>query len=163
MKEYVSNQENTDLIKEAAVAYNPTPPKYAQLKVIIGGAHPLNNEMDLIHISRSGLPKKTLFSLSEKLNISMERLSQLLNISHRTIQRKGDDDHLSVHVSEQILSIAEVIRRGYEVFDTPERFEFWVHCQLPSLNYKRPIDYLDTTFGTNMILNIMGRIEHGIY
>ena len=119
--------------------------------------------MDLIQLTRSGLPKKSLDTLSTKLGISMERLSQLLNISIRTLQRKSPTDKLSVHVSEHMLSIAEVVMRGTEVLGSERSFETWLHSTLTSLDDRKPIDIMDTSIGTQLILNILGRIEHGVY
>lgn len=164
---YKSAKDNIPQVKEAAVNYLPSQTKYSQLVSIIGGSKALkkdiNNEMDLIHITRTGLPKKTLDALAKKLGISMERMSALLHISHRTLQRKSPTDHLSVHVSEQILSIAEVIRKGIEVMGDQDRLEQWLHSELSSLNRKKPIDLMDTTFGTRLLIRILGRIEHGVY
>ena len=167
MKKYPINSSLSEsLVKESEIIYGHSK-KYSKLAVILGGENALDNpiksEMDLIHISRVGLPKKTLDSLSLKLGISMERLSKLLHISHRTLQRKSSSDHLSAHVSEQILAMAEVIRKGLEVFGNEKNLEIWLHSAMPSLDYRKPIDLMDTTFGTRMLLRIFGRIEHGVY
>lgn len=149
------------------MSYQAPPLRYAQLATILGGKgsfkHMPTSEMDLIYASRTGLPKRTLTALVSKLNISMERLSELLHISHRTIQRKEPDAHLGVHVSEQVLAIAEVIRRGLEVMGSDEALVRWLHSELQSLDNKKPIDLMDTSFGTQLLLKILGRIEHGIF
>lgn len=152
---------------EAAVSYQKLTPRYAQLTAILGGKsamkHKINSEMDLIQASREGLPKRTLTALAHKLDISMERLSGLLHISHRTLQRKGPSEHLSVHVSEQILAIADVVRKGLELFGSDERFALWLHSDLQSLDFQKPLDFMDTSFGTQILLKILGRIEHGVF
>ncbi len=164
---YDSNLPNASL-QEAALSYETQQTKYSQLVAIIGGKKALkkdiNSEMDLVDVTRVGLPKKSLDTLAKKLGVSMERMSALLHISHRTIQRKLPTDHLSVHVSEQILSIAEVVRKGLEVFEDDEQeLEEWLHGPISSLDYKKPIDLMDTTFGTRILIKILGRIEHGVY
>jgi len=164
---YNSLNEDIPQINEAIASYNSSNTRYSQLVSIIGGTKTLkkdiSNEMDLINITRVGLPKKSLDALAKKLGVSMERMSALLHISHRTLQRKSPSDHLSVHVSEQILSIAEVIRKGVEVMGDQDRLEIWLHSELSSLNHKKPIDLMDTTFGTRLLIRILGRIEHGVY
>lgn len=160
-------QEDPIQVKEAAVSYKTSPHRYSQLVAIIGGAKALkkdiSNEMDLINITRIGLPKKSLDALAKKLGVTMERMSSLLHISHRTLQRKLPTDHLSVHVSEQILSIAEVVRKGIEVLGDQDRLEIWLHSELGAIDYKKPIDLMDTTFGTRLLIRMLGRIEHGVY
>lgn len=159
--------EDAAQAQEAAISYNTSPQRYSQLVAIIGGTKALkkdiSNEMDLIHITRLGLPKRSLDTLAKKLGISMERMSSLLHISHRTLQRKLPTDHLSVHVSEQILSIAEVIRKGIDVLGDEDRLEIWLHSELSAIGHKKPIDLMDTTFGTRLLIRMLGRIEHGVY
>lgn len=160
-------RKDESTISEATVAYRSASDRYTDLITVLGGAQTIknkvHNKMDLIQLTRSGLPKKSLDTLSTKLGISMEKLSQLLNISIRTLQRKNPTDKLSVHVSEHMLSIAEVIMRGTEVLGSERSFETWLHSTLTSLDDRKPIDIMDTSIGTQLILNILGRIEHGVY
>ena len=154
-------------VSEPAVSYSAQSDRYNHLLTLLGGTKTIkskvHNELDLILLTRAGLPKKSLDTLSAKLGISMERLSRLLNISLRTLQRKKDTDHLSIHVSEQILAIAEVVIRGIEVLGSQQSLEIWLHSQLAFLNNRKPIDIMDTTIGTQLLLKILGRIEHGVY
>ncbi len=59
--------------------------------------------------------------------------------------------------------IAEVIRRGREVLGSPDAFSSWSKTNLSSLDNRTPISYLDTSFGINITLRILGRIEHGVF
>lgn len=170
MKEYEARKSTgirKSSVSEAVASYSPTRSKYTQLTTILGGKHNLSktiaSEMDLIDLSRVGLPRKTLDILAAKMGVSMEKLSHLLHISIRTIQRKAATDHLSVHVSEQLLAMAEVIRRGHEVLGDEHQLEVWLHSELAALDHKKPIDLMDTTFGTGILLKILGRVEHGVY
>jgi putative toxin-antitoxin system antitoxin component (TIGR02293 family) len=141
--------------------------KYQRMVSILGGSvavgHTINNDIDLIEISRKGLPKSVIQTLSTILSISMEKMSQLLHISHRTIQRKNDSDLLNIHSTEQVLEIAEVISRGIEVLGSLDAFTSWLHSEVRHLDYQKPIDYLDTSFGTTLIKDALGRIEQGVY
>ena len=160
-------KENNVTVREPAVAYRSATDRYTDLLSVLGGSETINNmvtnDMDLILLTRSGLPKKSLDTLSAKLGISMEGLSQLLNISLRTLQRKEPTDKLSIHVSEHMLAIAEVILRGTEVMGSQQSLETWLHSALTSFNDLKPIDIMDTSIGTQLILNTLGRIEHGVY
>ena len=167
MTNVIMNLAKISTVSEPAVAYSAQSDRYNHLLTLLGGTKTIkskvHNELDLILLTRAGLPKKSLDTLSAKLGISMERLSRLLNISLRTLQRKKDTDHLSIHVSEQILAIAEVVIRGIEVLGSQQSLEIWLHSQLAFLNNRKPIDIMDTTIGTQLLLKILGRIEHGVY
>ncbi len=122
----------------------------------------VNSDIDLITITRKGLPKSVVYSVCEVLEVSMDRLSELLHISHRTLQRKSDDDLLGVSTTEQLFQIAEVVSNGIEVFDTLDNFRKWLHSTPYIFNGQKPLDFLDTRFGIQYVKNILGRIAHGI-
>lgn len=165
MAKFKSTTESTSAVAETSAAYQIV--SYSRLRVILGGPKnikdEIKSEMDIIQLSRQGLPRRTLDIIGSYLGISMERLSILLHISHRTLQRKAGDDLLSVHISERVLSLAEVIMRGIEVFGSEEDFRLWIHSEIPSIEYKLPLDLLDTSIGSSLVIRLMGRIEHGVY
>lgn len=166
MKNYTIEETILNLTNEPQAFYNLNN-KYDRIVSVLGGSvnvgKPIKNDFDLINITRQGLPKSAVTSLSKILGISMEKMSDLLHVSHRTIQRKRNTDLLNTYSTEQVLEIAEVISRGIEVLGTLEDFTAWLHSKIRHLNYKKPIHFLDTHFGTNMVLDTLGRIEHGIY
>ncbi len=166
MEKY-SSKDSTQGIASEPEAFYRLENKYDRISSILGAPTfletKIHSDLDLIEISRKGLPKFVVYRIGELLNVSMDKMSSLLHVSHRTIQRKSDKDLLNTYSSEQILEIAEVISRGIEVLGTIEAFTAWCHAELPGLGYKKPIDFLDTTFGTNMVLATLGRIEYGVF
>ncbi|PVW14526.1 type II RES/Xre toxin-antitoxin system antitoxin [Marixanthomonas spongiae] len=155
-----------NLVQEPEVFYR-IQNKYDRIISVLGGStqvsQVVNSDIDLIKITRKGLPTSVVSTLSKVLGISMEKMSNLLHISHRTIQRKGSNDLLNVYSTEQILEIADVISRGIEVLGTLDNFTAWLHSEVRALNYAKPLDFLDTSFGTKLVKDILGRIEHGVY
>ena len=155
-----------NLVQEPEVFYR-IQNKYDRIISVLGGStqvsQVVNSDIDLIEITRKGLPTSVVSTLSAVLGISMEKMSSLLHISHRTIQRKNSSDLLNVYSSEQILEIADVISRGIEVLGTLDNFTSWLHSDVRALNYAKPLDFLDTSFGTKLVKDILGRIEHGVY
>lgn len=166
MKSYTPQTHIISLAQEPEQFYNLIS-KYDKIKSVLGGSSnfkdPITSDLDLISISRKGLPKSVIVTISGLLGVSMEKMSALIHISHRTIQRKNPEDLLNVYSTEQILEIAEVISKGIEVFNSIDQFTKWLHQDIRYLNFQKPLDYLDTSFGTKMVLDILGRIEHGVY
>lgn len=155
-----------NLVKEPAIFYTLNN-KYDRIVSVLGGSaqvgHAIHSDLDLIQITRKGLPKSVVATISNILGISMEKMSSLIHVSLRTIQRKDDKELLNVYSTEQILEIAEVVSRGVEVLGTIEAFTKWLHQDLRALDYAKPLDFLDTSFGTNLIKDMLGRIEQGVY
>src|SRR5699024_7806246 len=65
----------------------------------------IENDLDLVRLTRSGISKKSLLNLIEFSGISITEMSEILPISLRTIQRYGKDDKFPTYVSDHILSI----------------------------------------------------------
>ncbi len=165
MKDYGSHQEIGNAVKEPASIYK-LENRYDRMVSLLGGSRMVgqvvNSDVDLVSLSRHGLPKSTASNLSEVLGLSMEQFSKLLHVSLRTLQRKDDKELLSVYSTEQLLEIASLVSRGIEVFATLENFKSWLHSSPYILNGQRPVDFLDTRFGIHYLKDLMGRIEQGI-
>jgi putative toxin-antitoxin system antitoxin component (TIGR02293 family) len=119
--------------------------------------------MDLYELGKSGIPKQSLLFLAASINVSMRVISQLLHITERTLQRKKDHDRLNEALSEQVIQIAEVYSRGTEVFDSADDFKAWVNTENRALGNKTPIELLSSRYGAQMVLDELGKIEHGVF
>ena len=165
IKPYPIQEESPMILEEAAVAYGTQP--FETLRVILGGnknlKKSLSGDFDLINLSRAGIKKSTLKSLAEYLGINMETMSMLLHSSYRNIQRKDEDELLDTLKTEKVLELAAFAQRGIEVIGDKESFAEWLHSPLVSLGNKTPLNFLDTSFGIQMLTKLLGRLEQGVY
>ncbi len=143
-KSYSTDQELTSIILEPAGSYFFQP-------------------NDLISITRHGIFKRNLSLLAEKLSFTMNEISRVLHVSERTLQRYKDEDRLSSDISERTLMLTNLYERGVEVFENADNFTDWLRTPLPAFNNQKPIQLLDTSFGFQLILDELGRIEHGVF
>lgn len=159
-REYSIKEEVSSLAEEPAV-------KYKSLNVILGGKQsinqPVSGDFDLIALTREGIKKSSLKSLSAHLGITMEVMSRLLHSSHRNMQRKDEDELLDTLKTEKVLELAAFAQRGIDVIGSKEAFIEWLHTPLVSLNNKSPLEFLDTSFGIQLLQKLMGRLEQGVY
>jgi putative toxin-antitoxin system antitoxin component (TIGR02293 family) len=157
---YTASENPSSIVSEAAIQYDT-------LKAIMGGNKSvpknISNEMDLINLSRHGIRKSSLKSLAHYLGITMDKMSSLLHTSHRNIQRKDEDELLDTLKTEKVLELAAFIKRGMDVIGSEDGFREWLHSPILALGNRKPIDFLDTTFGIQMALKVLGRLEQGVY
>ncbi|OGP74080.1 MAG: hypothetical protein A2V86_07330 [Deltaproteobacteria bacterium RBG_16_49_23] len=132
---------------------------------ILGGQKALHmriqKRQDLIALSDHGVTKGALLNLARYLSFPIDQIAELLPISGRTIQRYAPRQHFNRAVSEQILQIAEVVAKGVEVFEDKNHFLIWMKQPNVALGNKTPLNLLNSRFGTQMVLDELGRIEHG--
>ncbi|MCA9731819.1 MAG: DUF2384 domain-containing protein [Lewinellaceae bacterium] len=136
-----------------------------ELKQILGDKSiefELENRLDLIKLSRKGLSLKNLFSILEYTSLTVKDLVKIIPLSERQLQRYSKDQILRTDISVQLLQISELYSRGYEVFGSREKFRKWMEHPNMALSSVKPIELLDTSFGIQLILDEIGRIEHGI-
>lgn len=91
--------------------------------------------------------------------------SNFLDINIRTLQRyRKEKNHVFKQIqSEKIFELAEVISLGNEVFDSPDNFTLWLETPSIALGDNKPIDLLDTSYGKDIVISELNRIEHGIF
>ena len=65
--------------------------------------------------------------------------------------------------SERMVEMAKLYSKGEEVFGTIDNFKEWMNTTLLPLGNKKPKEFLDTSLGINMLMNELGRIQHGIF
>jgi putative toxin-antitoxin system antitoxin component (TIGR02293 family) len=138
----------------------------SQIEKILGGQRVLHmriqKRQDLIALGHHGVTKDALLNLAKYLSFSMNQIAELLPITERTLQRYTRSQHFNRAVSEQILQIAEVVAKGMEVFEDKNNFLTWMKQPNVALGNKAPLSLLGSRFGTEMVLDELGRIEHGV-
>ncbi len=123
----------------------------------------IQNQLDLIELSNKGVTKDALLHLAKYLSFTMSQIAALLPVSERTILRYTKKKHFNRYVSEQILQLAEVAAKGVEVFESKDKFLSWINHPNKALANKTPLSLLNSRFGTGIVLDELGRIEHGVY
>ena len=133
---------------------------------LLGGKKALGREvrtrMDLIDLSRKGVPKEALLHLAKFMGLPVSKMAALLPVTERTIQRYAAKEHFDRVVSENILHLAEVVVRGLEVFEDHDSFMAWVDQPSTALGGRSPKSLLPSRFGIDMVLDELTRIEHGV-
>ncbi len=138
----------------------------AQVLDIIGVRRPFRGRrgtpLDLVDLGERGLPKASLLELAKFLKLTTAQVARLLPVTERTIQRYSKAQHFNRAVSERIIDIAQVAARGVEVFDDRDRFLDWLARPSLPLGNRTPFELLASQLGTDLVVDELGRIEHGI-
>lgn len=128
-----------------------------------GVAYHADNNLALIELSRKGISKKSLLDLSESSSISIRTMAKLLPVTDRTIQRYREDQKFSRDVSEHIILIAKVVEKAFDVLEDQPKVSEWLNTPLLALGKRTPLSLLDTSFGAQMVIDELGRLEYGVY
>lgn len=122
----------------------------------------LDDKLGLIKLSRKGLTYKNLLAILKYTSLSIKDIAKILPLSERQLQRYTEDQVLRTDISVQLLLMLELYSRGYEVFGSREKFRRWMELPNVALSSIQPLELLDTSLGIQLVLDEIGRIEHGI-
>ena len=166
---YSNEPEESQILSEPFVAYGNVRDVAAMRTIDLMGMEgkrgfaDIKNENDFINVIRTGLPKQAMTHLMQIADLSLNEMASIVHTSDRTLRRYGPQQKLSEQQSERMIEMARLYSRGEEVFGTMEKFKEWMNTILLPFGNKRPKEFLDTSLGINMIMDELGRIEHGIF
>lgn len=109
------------------------------------------------HKAYAEISKNYIKSILKKARLSVQELIGIIPISIDTYKRKTV---FNSGVTEKILEIEEVYNRGLETFG--ESFHDWMNTTNIALGNVAPKTLLHNSFGVRMLLDEIGRMEHGI-
>jgi len=139
----------------------------AQVGEILGGekilGKKLESKMDLVELGSIGVTKNAVSHLANYLSLSWKQVADLLPVTERTLQRYTSHQHFNPAVSEQVLHIAEVLAKGTEVFQEKRKLLLWLNTPHKVFSGNTPFAMLCSRFGTELVLEELGRIEFGVY
>lgn len=159
-------QEN--ILSEPHASYASPEPASARSAMLMMGIEgkkgmSVSNDSDLITVIRSGIPRIAMDHLMEIADISLTEMSAIIHTSDRTLRRYTPAQKLSQEQSERMVELARLYSRGEQVLGSLAEFREWMNTKLMAFGNSRPKEYLDTSLGINMIMDELGRIEHGIF
>ena len=121
------------------------------------------NTDDIISALKQGFPADSFDKLRDRLKVADNLLSKIVQIPKRTLTRRRQDGRLRTDESERVLRIARVYDKTLDVLENEEAAENWLKKSARGLGYKIPLEYADTELGAQEVINLLGRIEHGVF
>ncbi len=172
-------EKNLPLVNEIAVVEEPLSLYYSEsnsklqafIKRTIGvlgmsglpSFSKIHSITDFISVIRLGIPKKAIDNLLANTGLTVTEISKIIGTSDRTLRRYTATQKLNPEQSERLIELARLYSRGEEVFDGMDNFKEWMNSSVMALGDKKPKEFLDTSIGIGLLMNELGRIEHGIF
>jgi len=107
---------------------------------------------------------KDFKKIADKVPFTLQEWSEILHISERTLQRYAKaNSNFPFSVTDRILHIDKLIKRGSHVFGSMEKFIGWLRENPFMLEGRLSFQSLRSIEGVNMVFTQLGRIEHGLF
>jgi putative toxin-antitoxin system antitoxin component (TIGR02293 family) len=119
---------------------------------------------DSIEVVRRGLSIESFKRVANYYQLSDAQMSKVVGTSVRTIVRlQKEDKPLNAAWSDRLYRLARVAAQAQDVFESADTATSWLKRPNRGLNGYAPIDLLDTDAGTEHVVELLDRIEYGVY
>ncbi len=107
-----------------------------------------------------GLPKAAFDQLKAVTGIPGDFLASVVGIPARTLARR---EVFKPDETGAILRVAAAFQKTLEVFEDLKEARTWFSNSKRALGGASPLEFCDTEPGAAEVVNLLGRIEHGVF
>lgn len=120
--------------------------------------------LKLVDAVRSGFHFSRAERAYKRMGFTLEEVAVSVGVPARTLhRRKKEDARLLPSESEKMLRFVRVAARAMDVLGTEANAKAWIRSPIPALRGATPASLLDTDIGTEAVLDVLTRIDHGVY
>ncbi|HMP91780.1 MAG TPA: DUF2384 domain-containing protein [Phnomibacter sp.] len=121
------------------------------------------DKLIVIAVIRQGVSYSLFNSIKEATPFTEENWAEFLDLSTKSLHRyKQTSKTFRPLQSEKIIEMAEVTHVGLDVFGDMEKFKLWLETPNFSLGNLKPIELLKDSYGKELVVSELTRINYGI-
>lgn len=145
----------------ALKSFKPKPSYKANFWCILGIEDVNTARNESVH---QGFKPTVYRNIIEKTRLSQSEFHSITLIPISTIKRRlKNNERFSTQESDVMYRLAMLIKLATDLFDNEQRALEWIREKVYGLNGKRPIDMISTTADFEIVTDLIGRIEHGVF
>ena len=118
------------------------------------------SDFEFIPLIRAGLPSEVLWAVVNASAISEDVLCKSLRIDAHDHSKPA---RLKPAESELIYRFSKALVTAMTILGDKAKAREWLLTENKALKYNRPIDLLDTAIGFDDVMNLLHRIDYGVY
>ena len=135
---------------------------YAVLNLL--GLSVSSSSKDIVDTIQSGFSQNNFNKVKSALGFNDAEMAKVLSLSESSLTRMKSLNKFSSTSSDRLFKLAEAAAFGLIVFNgSHNHLKKWLKTNLKPFDGKRPLDYMTNHYGIDMVIQALGRIEHGIY
>ncbi|MGR5209450.1 type II RES/Xre toxin-antitoxin system antitoxin [Vibrio rotiferianus] len=142
-------------------SFKPKPPHKANFWFMLGIEDAETGRTDAVH---KGFEPKVYRNIVERVKLSQSEFQHVTLIPVSTIKRRlKNEERFNTQESDAIYRLAMLLKLATELFDDEGRALVWMRENVYGLGGKRPLDMVSTTVDFEIVKDLIGRLEHGVF
>lgn len=118
---------------------------------------------ELVRRVSEGFPYEVVETFRKNVALSAGEVAELVGINPRTLGRRKRGGRLHADESDRVLRLSRVYARALGLFGGDlQRARRWLSTPKVALGGETPLDYSRVDVGAQEVVDLIGRIEHGI-
>lgn len=125
----------------------------------------LKDTILIIGVIKSGVPYSLFNLIQDYTPFTESDWAKFLNISVKSMHRYKMEPGFTfkpIH-SEKIIEMSEVTKIGLDVFGSMEELKLWLNTPNYALGNLKPIELITDSYGKELVIGELTRIDHGIF
>jgi len=123
----------------------------------------LKDKGAIMSLIRVGISFKLFTLIKQIAPFSEKNWAEVLDLSTKSLKRYEQQKKPFRSIqSEKIIEISEVTQMGLDTFGNIERFKLWLETPTVALGNVKPIELLNDSYGKDLVLGELTRINYGI-
>ncbi|WP_372881532.1 antitoxin Xre/MbcA/ParS toxin-binding domain-containing protein [Psychromonas sp.] len=111
-----------------------------------------------------GFKPQVYRNIIERTKLTQSEFHNVTHIPVSTIKRRlKNDERFNTQESDAIYRFAMLIKLATELFNDEQQALKWIRESVYGLGGKRPLDMVSTTVDFEIVKDLIGRVEHGVF
>ncbi len=119
---------------------------------------------ELYRALEDGLPYRVYTELTELLDLRKQDLAEIMGIAPATMRRRIKAGRFNQNESDKLYRLVQIFSAACDLFEGDFKgAQRWLTRQVKGLGGARPIDMIATSAQTDAALDLVSRLEHGVF
>lgn len=111
-----------------------------------------------------GLSYDVFVQMAELTRIDKKTLAACLSIAPATLHRRAKTGKFTPEESDKLYRFTDVLAAAIALFEgNQDEAITWLLSDIKGLGEKKPLDMLSTSAGCDAVIDLIGRLEHGVF
>lgn len=111
-----------------------------------------------------GFDYQVFRELADLSGLKKEEFTSVIHLAPATLRRRSRAGRFTSEESDRLFRFAQVFASAEELFEGDrEEARYWLTHPVRGLGNRRPVDMLGTSAETQAVLDLIGRLEHGVF